>query len=289
MRWTKVLVFTLTLFLLQPVWAQPSLRDIMQVSQAIHNRRGSGSNIEQAIRVGGMIIRIAQPRRGTTPVQRLPRTQPRYPNIPTTYPRRQPRTAPAPPVSVPGAGKPQGYDYIAVGGKTMRLDPSSLPLTVNPGGGQHAQSVQKAVQIWNSAGLGTLFAVTNGPADITVDWSGRAVSPGARAETRMRTSRSMVVPSGISVKSGGRNHYQLARVMTHELGHVLGLDHSDSSGDIMYRSETNGDLALSARDLQMVRWLYSQSQYVPVVGSTQGRAGTTSFALQPNSFCGHDH
>ena len=289
MRWTKVLVFTLTLFFLQPVWAQPSLRDIMQVTQAVHSRRGSGSNIEQAIRVGGMIIRIARPRRGTSPVQRPPRTRSRYPDISSSYPRTQPRTVPAPPVSVPGAGRPQGYDYIAVGGKTMRLDPSSLPLTINPGEGRYTQSVQKAVQIWNSAGLGTLFAVTHGPADITVDWSGSAVFPGARAETRMRTSRSMVVPSGISVKTGGRSHYQLARVMTHELGHVLGLDHSNSSSDIMYRSETNGDLALSSRDLQMVKWLYSQSQYVPVVGSTQGRARTTSFALQPNSFCGHEH
>lgn len=262
----------------------------MQVGQALHNRRGSGSSdLEQAIRVGGMIIRIAQPRRGTSPLQRLPRTQPRSPNLPPTYPRPQPRTAPAPPVSVPGVGKPQGYDFIAVAGKTMRLDPTSLPLTINPGSGHYTQSVQKAVQIWNSAGLGTLFALTNGPADITVDWSGSAVSPGARAETRMRTSSSMVVPSGISVKTAGRSPYQLARVMTHELGHVLGLDHSSASGDIMYRSETNGDLALSTRDLQMVKWLYSQSHYVPVVGATQGQAGRASFALKPNSFCGHDH
>lgn len=171
----------------------------------------------------------------------------------------------------------------------MRLDPSSLPLTINPGSPHHLQTVQKAVDIWNNAGLGTLFAVTHGQADITVDWSGSAVSPGARAETRMKTSRNLVVPSGISVKTGNRNRYQLARVMTHELGHVLGLDHSSSREDIMYRSESNGDLALSARDQQMVRWLYSQSQYVPVVGATNSGAGARAFALKPSSFCGHDH
>jgi Matrixin len=169
----------------------------------------------------------------------------------------------------------------------MRLDPTRLPLTINPGDAAHLQIVQKSVDLWNRGGLGTLFAVTSGPADITVDWTGRSVSPGARAETRMSTSSNLVVPSGISVKQGDRSPYDLARVMTHELGHVLGLDHSHSKGDIMFRSEApGGDLVLSDRDLQMLKWLYSQNNYVPVVGSTSQPTGQASFALQPQSFCG---
>jgi len=284
MRWSKSLFFTLVLLLTVPGFAQPSLRDILQVGGVLQQRRGS-SDLEQAIRLGGVIIQMS---RGSDygsrqPSYRVPQS-PRYPEV--RYPTsRAPRQVPRPPVSV--GGRPAGYDHIAVAGKTTRLDPSSLPLTINPGDQYHYQTVEKAVSIWNNAGLGTLFQVTTGPADLTVDWSGSSVSPGSRAETRMQTSRSMVVPSSISVRSGHRDQYELARVMTHELGHVLGLDHSDYRGDMMYRSEQPGDLALSERDVQMLHWLYSQPDFVPVVGATRTRSGVNGFALQSASFCPH--
>ena len=283
MRWSKSILFTLVLLLSLPGFAQPSLRDILQVGGVLQQRRGS-SDLEQAIRLGGVIIQMS--RRGDyqsrQPSYRVPQ-RPRYPEV--RYPA--PPT-PQPPVSV--GGRPAGYDHIAVSGKSTRLDPSALPLTINPGDQYHYQTVQKAAELWNSAGQGELFRVTTGPADLTVDWTGSNVSAGSRAETRMKTSRRVVVPDSISVRSGNRDRYELARVMTHELGHVLGLDHSSYQGDIMYRSEQPGDLALSERDVQMLYWLYSQHDFVPVVGSTRLGDGVQTFGLQPVSFfCSHGH
>lgn len=77
-----------------------------------------------------------------------------------------------------------------------------------------------------------------------------------------------VVPTQLSVRPGGRGDEQLARVVAHELGHVLGLDHSQDSADVMYASEQNRAAVLSDRDRQMVHWLYSQQNYSPAVGQT---------------------
>lgn len=283
MRYTLSLFLSLVLLTTQFTWAQPNLNDILNGGGLIRGQRG-GSDLQKVLQIGGLIYQVHK---------RSKRSHTRQPRQPQQrQPIYQPNPAPAPPTrELPrnnGVSKPSGYDYIAVGNQSMRLDPASLPLTINPGSSEHTQTVQKAVDLWNSAGLGTLFALTHGQADITVDWSGRGLSAGSRAETRMKTSSRVVVPVDIRVKQGGRSRYELARVMTHELGHVLGLDHSNQRSDIMYRSEGNGDLILSERDVRMVRWLYSQTDYVPVVGSTSSQSTSTA-SFQPTSFCGHDH
>lgn len=189
-------------------------------------------------------------------------TQPNYPN----YPQPAVTNSPA---------RPGGYQAITNSGRPIRLDPSILPLTINPGGQQYVGIVQHAVDTWNGAGLGQLFALTNGTADLTIDWSGRGVTQGARAETRMMRSASHVVPTELLVKTGGRSAEHLAGVVGHELGHVLGLDHSDARGDMMYRSEQDRPPVLSQRDHQMLHWLYSQQSYTPVVGLTDINGGSS--------------
>lgn len=173
----------------------------------------------------------------------------------------------------PTGGRPGGYSYIEHNGGPIRLDPRILPLTINAGGGHGDEVMSRAVQNWNSAGIGHVFSLTNGPADLTIDWSGSKVSRGARAETRMVRANGYVMPVDLSVRTSGRTPEQLVRVMTHELGHVLGLDHSQERADIMYESEQNGSSTLSRRDLAMVNWLYSQSRYSPVVGRTDVNGG----------------
>lgn len=163
-------------------------------------------------------------------------------------------------------GQPGGYAFIENAGLPVHLDPQVFPLTLNGGGGRGDAVLAEAIQTWNNAGIGQVFALTNGNADLHIDWSGQKVSRGARAETRMIRSDNFVLPTDLSVRTEGRSPEQITRVVTHELGHVLGLDHSQSRDDVMFASEEYHAGGLSQRDLAMVRWLYAQQRYSPVVG-----------------------
>ncbi len=221
-------------------------------------RSARDQNLATVIQVGTILYHAS---RQGAPV----RTETPHPTrVPVAYPQPQPTHS---------HGQPAGYNAITRGGQLIRLDPQTLPLTINPGSQRYAEITHAAVQTWNQAGLGQVFALTNGPADITVDWAGHGVSPGARAETRMASSHHAMVPTGISVRTQGRSAHDLARVMVHELGHVMGLDHSNDPNDIMFRAERPGPLALSSRDRQMITWLYSQPNYTPIVGQTKLNSG----------------
>lgn len=265
MKWTKALgVFVLSLALVVPASAQ-SLQDLLRVSN------GRSSKAQKIAVIGSVLYQISQSQRQRQ--NRMP-TLPNYPQMPPQQraPVYYPPQAPPQP-NTRASYRPAGYSALEVAGRPTRLDPSRVPLTVNAGHPAYQDLVHHAVQQWNSAGVGPLFAVTQGQADLTVDWSGSRVSPGARAETRMIRSASQVVPVALSVRTEGRNREQLARVLTHELGHVLGLDHSNDSRDVMFTSEQNRPTGLTERDLQMVRWLYTQNSYTPIIGQTQ-RANT---------------
>lgn len=260
--------------------------------------RSNSQDVRQAVAIANILIQMSSRRSPRQVPRQYPRPQaPRYPQPQTRYPREVPRTQPRPPVQpAPStAQRPAGYAFIDNGGRPIRLDPRVLPLTINPGRREYQQVVSHAVSEWNSVGLGQLFALTDGPADLTIDWSGSKVSPGARAETRMMRSRNQVVPVDLSVRPAGRSRQQLARVMTHELGHVLGLDHSNDRRDIMYRSEQNAALGLTARDKQMARWVYSRRDYTPIIGQTdRGRMPSTAFAARSSGVVervcrGHSH
>ncbi|MGE0491356.1 MAG: matrixin family metalloprotease [Vulcanimicrobiota bacterium] len=237
--------------------AQPALADKGSILNDLLHRAGG-------IRVGGVVIQVGGGSRS-----------------PRGFPRRQPAPPlPAPPQTTSPDGRPAGYAFISSGGRPIRVDPTVLPLTINPGDRRYAPAVANAITAWNQAGLGTFFALSDGPADLTVDWSGRGLSPGSRAETRMSRSAQQVVPSDIRVRPDGRDLPQLSRIMTHELGHVLGLDHSDFAGDIMYHSEQDYPGQLTQRDHQMLVWIYSQQNYTPVVGRRLATGG-----LVPQAFC----
>lgn len=287
--WTIRLFITLAvgLSLILPATAQNQF-GIGDVISIIGSQRGGSPSIGSigrgrqnktaaVIGLAGVIYQMSRQRQQQP--QQYPSNIPYYPQpAPQNYPYPQPQNNPYPPQSYPSngssnypgtsMGRPSGYAYIENHGRPIRLDPRILPLTINAGGGQGDQIISRSIQSWNNAGIGQVFALTNGQADLTIDWSGSKVSSGARAETRMIRSSTHVVPTDLSVRTSGRSGEQLVRVMTHELGHVLGLDHSRDRGDVMYSSEQNASSNLTARDVAMARWLYSQSSYSPVIGRT---------------------
>ncbi len=241
--------------------------------------RGGQDKTAAVIGVASILYQMSRQRQQPQYPQQYPSNVPYYPQ-PTqqNYPYPQPQNNPYPPQNYPSngssnypgasVGQPSGYAYIQNQGRPIRLDPRILPLTINAGGGQGDQVISRSIQSWNNAGIGQVFALTNGQADLTIDWSGSKVSSGARAETRMIRSSSHVIPTDLSVRTAGRSGDQLERVMTHELGHVLGLDHSQDRRDVMYSSEQNASSRLTSRDVAMAQWIYSQSSYSPIIGRT---------------------
>ena len=50
---------------------------------------------------------------------------------------------------------------------------------------------------------------------------------------------------------------EVYHTILHEIGHALGLGHSPDTGDIMYTPHQYGQVRLSQRDINSIRWLYS--------------------------------
>lgn len=272
----------LGLSLVAPAWAQLpfpvggrgggfGLEDVISIlgsrgtrGVVVENRRSSKA--QAAIQLATVLYEASKKRSSLDPESG---------NFPT------PETQAPSPSNGGGSARPQDYEYIVNNGLPARLDGSILPLSINPGNEPYQGMTSHAIDTWNAAGAGQLFELTHGQADLTIDWSGAKVSPGARAETRMRKSARGVIPTDLSVKTANRNSEQLARVVTHELGHVLGLDHSHHREDVMYDSEQNRAPALSKRDKQMLGWLYSQSEYSPIVGATDVEAAAHRLPWNP--------
>lgn len=175
------------------------------------------------------------------------------------------RPAPSPPL--------EGFDLIRQQGKLVRVPQAQLPVRLYSNDPGYAALVRHAVGQWNGAGAGELFRVVSsaGEADFTIDWTGRGLPSDCAGRCALRPVSGGVQVSGLAMdprNPQGRGN--MAQVLIHELGHALGLGHSENTQDAMFEfthpERTRVEQArLTARDRQAVSWLYRQkSGFLPI-------------------------
>ncbi|PIB30757.1 matrixin family metalloprotease [Maribacter sp. 4G9] len=182
------------------------------------------------------------------------------------------------------ASRPSGYEYWGLNGYTRSLDRSYLPLKVYSNHLQFGVNeswspiINKGIDTWNNAassiGITSGFfelASSHQEADMTIDWSGHGLSGTTLGmATLTQSNPSKVV--GITMRPpGSDNALRTAEVLIQEMGHILGLSHSDDPADLMNGKAHplhHADLSkiqLTTRDRQMLYWLYSQSNSIPII------------------------
>lgn len=169
------------------------------------------------------------------------------------------------------------YDTQVQHGAPCRVSIEQLPLALYVEDERHLSTVRQAAEVWNAAGRALVgvrfFRVTPHKiaGAIPVNFDRRDLPPGIAGATWSTRGLARVQVVGISIRAMDVPQGNLAEVVSHELGHVLGLDHSKNRYDLMAdsmrprRLESGTDVRLTARDLQMLQWLYTRRNAVHIV------------------------
>lgn len=166
-----------------------------------------------------------------------------------------------------------GFGLIRERGRLVRIPAERLPFKVYSNDPKYAELVRHAVGEWNSAGAGQVFLVVGSAreADFTVDWTGKGLPSDCAGMCDLRPTEEGMQVMGLAMDArnpGGLGN--MAQVLLHEMGHALGLDHSDDSADIMFELTQSepcqvSQARLSSRDKRAMQWLYRQTTgYLPI-------------------------
>lgn len=178
-----------------------------------------------------------------------------------------PRDAPPP---------PDRYDILRIGNRPCHIPVERTPWRINVGDVRYWPILERAMLTWNVGvqplGMTYLFlpADQDHPPDITLKWFDPQLPRDKAAATWWSTGLDVARVLGISLDGAFRvPEGNMVQILSHELGHVLGLGESQQPGDLMYyKTPTQrlspNDVRLSPRDFQALRWLYAQEYYTPI-------------------------
>lgn len=147
--------------------------------------------------------------------------------------------------------------------------------------GEHRGVARGALRTWDAAELPFRIVVTEDStqADVFVLWSRRFGSAGGRiGETsRITDEHGWIIAATVTIAlEDGRGQpldvYTVQNAARHEIGHVIGLDHSPVEDDIMAAFAGRQD-RLSERDVNTARLLYALSpgRYPGTISPTAAR------------------